>query len=77
MLGEAKQRNETLTQAYAQLQAEYGKLKSTQYQDQPYAEMPFDPRAAAAAAAAVQAQAPVGLDLDLFTYPNMTANYQM
>ncbi len=69
MLNEAKQRNDTLSQAYAELHAEYVKLKTSQFHDATYqTDLAFDPT--------------IGLtnndriDMDLFVYPDMS-NYPL
>ncbi len=61
MLGEAKQRNETLSQAYSDLHAEYVKLKTAQTQ----AIYPFDPTVAGLANND-------RLDMDMFSYSGLS-----
>ena len=75
LIDEAKQRNDTLSQAYTELHAEYIKLKTAQFQDAAagYSAVPnnnnmpmFDPSLDFSAEQ---------LDMDLFAFPDMNAAY--
>ncbi len=69
MLNDAKQRNETLSQAYAELHAEYVKLKASQLNDSAFqGDLPFDPTIGLANNDRI--------DMELFVYPDM-GNYTL
>jgi len=70
MLNEAKQRNDTLSRAYAELHAEYVKLKASQFHDAAYQpDLAYDPTVGLANNDRI--------DMDsLFVYPDLN-NYPL
>lgn len=73
MLNDAKSRNDVLSQAYAELHAEYVKLKTSQINEaQQYpAEIQFDPTTIGMTANNDR------LDMDMYVYSDMNNNYSL
>lgn len=83
MLGDAKQRNDVLSQAYAALHAEYVALKASQQIGDPAAAYPQQqhPQYGLAAYGGGPGAAGLtgveGLDMDLFVYGDLSAGYTL
>ncbi|KAK4113951.1 hypothetical protein N656DRAFT_608370 [Canariomyces notabilis] len=74
MLNDAKQRNDVLSQAYAELHAEYVALKASQLKDHGY---PQHVDVAYSDPHSIELGTGLGLDLDMFTYSDVNTGYAL